>query len=139
DIGINIGGKHRFDNSMNYDITFDVPVKYLGNTVTTAIAKLTPKDAADIKSIPVSALLTGSFSRPNFSSDIKKVTTDLMKNIVEKQKQTLLNQGKDKLEDKLSNLLNGSSKKDTTKTKDETKDKIKGVLGGLFGKKKKNN
>ena len=85
DIGINIGGKHRFDNSMNYDITFDVPVKYLGNTVTTAIAKLTPKDATAIKSIPVSALLTGSFSRPKFSSDVQKVTADLMKKIVEKQ------------------------------------------------------
>ena len=138
DIGINIGGKHRFDNSMNYDITFDVPVKYLGNTVTTAIAKLTPKDATAIKSIPVSALLTGSFSRPNFSSDVQKVTADLMKKIVEKQKQSLLNQGKDKLADKLSNLLNGASNKDTTKTKEKTKDKLKGVLGGLFGKKKKN-
>jgi hypothetical protein len=139
DIGIKIGGNHRFDNSMNYDITFDVPVKYLGSTVTAAIAKLTPKDAADVKSIPVSALLTGSFSSPNFSSDIQKATADLMKNIVEKQKQSLLIQGKDKLTDKLSNLLAGDSKKDTTKTKDATKDKIKDVLGGFFGKKKKNN
>tara|TARA_R110002049_G_scaffold86004_5_gene218644 strand:- start:2596 stop:5253 length:2658 start_codon:yes stop_codon:yes gene_type:complete len=136
DIGIKVGGKHGFDNSMNYDITFDVPVKYLGSTVTAALAKLTPKDAAEVKSVPVNATLTGSFSSPNFSSNIKNATADLMKNIVEKQKQSLLNQGKDKLKD----LLSGGTKKDstttTTTTTDKTKDKIKNVLGGLFGKKK---
>ena len=139
DIGIKIGGKHGFDNSMNYDITLDVPVKYLGSAVTTALAQLTPKDAAAIKSIPINAKLKGSFSTPNFSSNIKSATTDLMKNILEKQKQSLLNKGKDKLVDKLSDLLSGGSKKDTTKIKNETKDKIKGILGGLFEKKKKNN
>ena len=132
DIGIKIGGKHGFDNTMNYNITFDVPVKYLGSTVTTALAKLTPKDAAEVKSIPVNGTLTGSFSSPNFSSNIKNATADLMKNIIEKQKQSLINQGKDKLKDLLSN----GTKKDSTKTNDKTKDKIKNVLGGLFGKKK---
>jgi nitrogenase molybdenum-iron protein alpha/beta subunit len=117
---------------MNYAITFDVPVKYLGSTVTTALAQLMPKDAAAIKSIPVNATLTGSFSTPNFSSNIKNATTDLMKNIVEKQKQSLLDKGKDELK----NLLFGSTKKKSTKTKNTTEDKIKNVLGGLFGKKK---
>ena len=132
DIGIQIGGKHGFDNSMNYDITFDVPVKYLGSAVTTALAKLTPKDAAAIKSIPINASLKGSFSTPNFSSNIKNATTDLMKNILEKQKQSLLNKGKDELKD----FLFGGTKKGSTKTKNKTEDKIKNVLGGLFGKKK---
>jgi hypothetical protein len=132
DIGIQIGGKHGFDNSMNYDITFDVPVKYLGSAVTTALAKLTPKDAAAIKSIPINATLKGSFSTPNFSSNIKNATTDLMKNILEKQKQSLLNKGKDELKD----FLFGGTKKGSTKTKNKTEDKIKNVLGGLFGKKK---
>jgi hypothetical protein len=132
DIGIQIGGKHGFDNSMNYDITFDVPVKYLGSTVTTALAQLTPKDAAAIKSIPINATLKGSFSKPNFSSNIKNATTDLMQNILEKQKQNLLNKGKDELKD----FLFGGTKKGSTKTKNTTEDKIKNVLGGLFGKKK---
>jgi ribosome-associated translation inhibitor RaiA len=132
DIGIQIGGKHGFDNSMNYDITFDVPVKYLGSAVTTALAQLTPKDAATIKSIPINATLKGSFSTPNFSSNIKNATTDLMKNILEKQKQSLLNKGKDELKD----FLFGGTKKGSTKTKNKTEDKIKNVLGGLFGKKK---
>ncbi|WP_149025851.1 AsmA-like C-terminal region-containing protein [Polaribacter sp. BM10] len=132
DVAINVGGSHGFDNSMNYNITFDVPVKYLGSSVTNAIAKLTPKDAAEVKSIPVNATLTGSFSSPNFSSNIKSATENLVKSLVEKQKQSLINQGKDKLKD----LLSGSDKKDSTSTTDKTKDKIKNVLGGLFNKKK---
>ena len=131
-VAINVGGSHGFDNSMNYNITFDVPVKYLGSSVTNAIAKLTPKDAAEVKSIPVNATLTGSFSSPNFSSNIKSATENLVKSLVEKQKQSLINQGKDKLKD----LLSGSDKKDSTSTTDKTKDKIKNVLGGLFNKKK---
>jgi len=137
DIGIKIGGTHGFDNSMNYNIAFDVPVKYLGNTVTNALAQLMPKDAATIKSIPINGALAGTFSSPNFSSDIKKATTGLLKNIVEKQKQSLLNKGKDTLK----KLLFGSTKKDATKTKTKNtpEDKLKNVLGSLFGKKKKKN
>ncbi|QOD61237.1 AsmA-like C-terminal region-containing protein [Polaribacter haliotis] len=143
DIGIQIGGKHGFDNSMNYDIVFNLPVKYLGTTVTNAIAKLTAKDADEIKTIPVNANLTGSFSSPNFSTNIKDATSNLMKTIVEKQKQNLVDKGKDKL----LGLLGGNkdkpkdASKDSTKTKETpkeaVKDKVKDVLGGLFGKKKK--
>jgi nitrogenase molybdenum-iron protein alpha/beta subunit len=117
---------------MNYDITFDVPVQYLGSAVTTALAQLTLKDTAAIKSIPINATLKGSFSTPSFSSNIKNATSDLMKNIVEKQKQNLLNKGKDELKD----FLFGGNKESLTKTKNTTEDKIKNVLGGLFGKKK---
>ena len=139
DIGIEIGGKHGFNNAMNYNIVFDVPVKYLGTEVTSLLSKLTPKDAAALKTIPVSGALSGSFSNPNFSTNIKDATSNLVKNIVEKQKQSLINKGKDKITDKLSDLLGGNKNKenDATKTKDNTKDKIKGILGGLFGKKKK--
>ena len=139
DIGIVIDGKHGFDNTMNYNVVFDLPVKYLGTTVTNALAKLTPKDAADIKTIPVTTNLTGSFSSPNFSTNIKDATATLMKNIVEKQKQSLIDKGKDKLTDLLGlgTKKNDSIKKDSTITKDDTKDKIKNVLGGLFGNKKK--
>ena len=139
DIGIVIDGKHGFDNTMNYNVVFDLPVKYLGTTVTNALAKLTPKDAADIKTIPVTTNLTGSFSSPNFSTNIKDATATLMKNIVEKQKQSLIDKGKDKLTDLLGlgTKKNDSINKDSTITKDDTKDKIKNVLGGLFGNKKK--
>ncbi len=132
DIGIEIGGKHNFDNSMSYDIVFDVPVKHLGSEVSSIISKLSSKDASDIKSIPVKTNLSGSFTSPKFSTNMKEATSKLVADLVEKQKQSLIDKGKDKLTD----LLIGG-KKDSTKTKSNTKDKIKNVLGGLFGKKKK--
>jgi hypothetical protein len=152
DIGIIISGKHGFDQTMNYDIVFDVPVKYLGSDVTNLITKLTPTDAASVKSIPVKGSLTGSFGSPSFTSNIKDATTTLMKDLVEKQKNSLIEKGKDKIKDELSNKLSGllgnsnskktdSIKQDTTKQdaiKDKVNDKVKDVLGGLFGKKKKN-
>lgn len=135
DIKMVIGGNHSFDNTMNYDITFDVPVKYLGSEVTSLIAKLSPKDAADVKTVPVKANLTGSFGSPNFSTNLKDATSNLMKDLVEKQKQSLINQGKNKLTDLLG--LNKNKKDSTNTKKDDVNDKVKSVLGNLFGKKKK--
>ena len=134
EVGVTIGGTHGFNNSMNYNITFNVPVKYLGTDVNKLLAKLTPKNAEEIKSIPVNAKLTGSFSSPNFSSNISQATSNLMKTLVEKQKQQL----KDKGKDKLKNLLGIDKKTDSIK-KDSSKThtKVKNILGGLFGKKKK--
>ena len=145
DVGIEISGNHSFDNVMNYDIVFDVPVKYLGTEVTNLIAKLNPKDAAEIKNIPVKANLTGSFTSPNISTNIKDATANLVQNLVERQKQNLLNKGKDKITDLLGldkdkkDSTNTATPPQTNKeaTKEAAKDKIKGVLGGLFGNKKK--
>ncbi|WP_334058421.1 AsmA-like C-terminal region-containing protein [Polaribacter sp. P097] len=135
DVGIEIYGNHTFENSIDYKVNFDVPVKYLGSDVTSIIAKLNPKDAAEIKSIPVKATITGNFTSPNFSTNLKTATSNLVKELVEKQKQSLLNQGKDKLKD----LLNtNSDKTDSIKTtdKDDTKDKIKNTLKSFFNRKK---
>lgn len=135
DVGIEISGNHTFENSIDYNVNFDVPVKYLGSDVTSIITKLNPKDAAEIKSIPVKATITGNFTSPNFSTNLKTATSNLVKELVEKQKQSLLNQGKDKLKDLLNN---NSDKTDSTKTtdKDDTKDKIKNTLKNLFNRKK---
>ena len=130
DIGMKIGGTHGFDNAMKYDLTFDIPVKYLGADITTLIATLSPKDAANIKTIPVKANLTGSFSNPNFSTNMKDATANLIKDLVEKQKLGLLEKSKNKL----TNLLSGNAKKDSTKT--NKSDEIKSLLNGLFKKKK---
>jgi hypothetical protein len=136
DIGMLLSGNHSFDNKMNYDIMFDVPVKYLGSEVTNLLSKLTPKDSEDVKSVPVKATLTGSFTNPSFTTNIKSATSNLMRDLVQKQKKGLINQGKNKLTDLLGL---GNTVKDSAKTtpKNKATDKIKGVLGGLFGKKKK--
>ncbi|EAR13024.1 outer membrane assembly protein [Polaribacter irgensii 23-P] len=124
DIAIKIEGSHGFNTAMNYDINLDVPVKYLGSTVTTALTQCTPKDVARIKSIPIKASLKGSFSTPIFSSNIKNTTADLLKILLEKQKQSVLKTGKDKLKNLLFNSIKTNN----------TKNKIKNVLGGFFGK-----
>ncbi|WP_298777758.1 AsmA family protein [uncultured Polaribacter sp.] len=134
DIAIEIGGKHNFDTTMSYDIVFDVPVKYLGTEVTSILSKLSPKEAAEIKSIPVKTNLSGSFTSPKFTSNMKEATNKLVTDLIEKQKQSLINKGKDKLTD----IVTGG-KKDSTNVINKiiSTDKVKNVLGSLFGKKKK--
>ena len=132
DIGIEISGNHNFDNTMNYNLVFDVPVKYFGSDVTNIISKLSAKDVAEMKSVPVQANLVGSFSSPSFTTNLKDATSNLVKDLIEKQKQSLIDKGKDKL----LNILSGNTKTDSTKTtKDNNDDKVKNLLNGLFKKK----
>jgi hypothetical protein len=126
DIVVNVGGTHGFDQTMNYDLKFDVPVKYLGKDVNNLIAKLTPANQKQITSIPVNGLMTGNFSQPKFNSDLKQSTTDLTTQLVKMQKDKLVNQGTSAL----GNLINGtkantsgtSTATDTTKTKPTPKE-----------------
>lgn len=150
DITVNVGGSHGFDQTMNYNLKFDVPVKYLGKDVTNLIAKLTPADQKQITSIPVNGLMTGNFSQPKFNSDLKQSTTNLTTQLVKMQKEKYVNQGTNAL----NNMLNGTkgntsgtttTATDTSKTKTTPKEEIKntvkdkatGALKDLFGKKKK--
>lgn len=150
DITVNVGGSHGFDQTMNYNLKFDVPVKYLGKEVTNLIAKLTPADQKQITSIPVNGLMTGNFSQPKFNSDLKQSTTNLTTQLVKMQKEKYVNQGTNAL----NNILNGTkgntsgtttTATDTSKTKTTPKEEIKntvkdkatGALKDLFGKKKK--
>lgn len=150
DITVNVGGSHGFDQTMNYNLKFDVPVKYLGKDVTNLIAKLTPADQQKITSIPVTGLMTGNFSQPKFNTDLKQATTNLTTQLVKMQKEKLVNQGTNAL----NNMLNGTkgntsgtttTATDTSKTKTTPKEEIKntvkdkatGALKDLFGKKKK--
>ncbi|MGV8945397.1 MAG: AsmA-like C-terminal region-containing protein [Lutibacter sp.] len=146
DISIEIGGSHGFDQSMNYKIKFDVPVKYLGTEVNNLLAKLTPADAAKIENFPINALLTGSFANPNVSTDLKQATTLVVTQLVDMQKGKLISQATDAL----GNLIPGKTKVDTSKTKsvdttktvtpkqtiEKAKDTIvKNALKNLFKKK----
>lgn len=140
DIEVNIGGTHGFDQTMNYNLKFDVPAKYLGTEANALINKLSPADAAKISSIPISALMTGNFSNPKITTDAKQATTALATQLVKQQKQKLINQGTSAL----TNLINqntapkDSSKTNQPKSKEEgIKDKVKDGLNSLFNKKKK--
>lgn len=137
DIKINVGGQHGFDQSMNYNLKFDVPAKYLGNDANKLIAKLTPAEANKLENIPVTAILTGNFKNPKVSTDIEQAVTKLANQLIKAEKDKLVTKGTSALE----NLL-GGNKKDTTKTqtstpKEDVKTKVSEGIKGLFNKKKK--
>ncbi|MBC7847350.1 MAG: AsmA-like C-terminal region-containing protein [Flavobacterium sp.] len=140
DIKATIGGTHGFDQTMNYNLKFDVPAKYLGTEANALIAKLSPADAAKLENIPINALMTGSFSSPKISTDMKGAVTNLTNQLVKQQKEKAVKQGTSALTD----YLNKNTKKpsDTTKTatpatKEDVKTKATDLLNGLFNKKKK--
>ncbi len=140
DIKATIGGTHGFDQTMNYTIKFDVPAKYLGTEANNLIAKLSPADAAKLDNIPINASLTGNFSNPKVSTDMKAAVSNLTTQLVNQQKEKLTQKGTSALTD----LINKNTKaKDTTqaaktekeqKTQEVTK-KASDLLNGLFKKK----
>ncbi|PKB16118.1 AsmA-like C-terminal region-containing protein [Flavobacterium sp. 5] len=137
DIKATIGGTHGFDQSMDYNIKFNVPAKYLGKEANAFIAKMSPADAAKFDNIPVTALMTGNFSNPKVSTDMKTVMTNLTMQLAKQQSDKLVKKGSAELD----KLLSGSKKTetDTTKTatqKEDIKKKAGDLLNGLFKKKK---
>ena len=144
DINMTVGGTHGFDQTMNYDVKFDVPAKYLGTEVTSLLTKLTPADQQKIESVPITANLTGNFSNPNIKTDLKQATTNLATQIAKMQKEKLINQGTSALTDLFNGTKNnteGTTPTDSTKTtttpKESVKNEVKNVIGGFLGSKKK--
>jgi len=131
DIGINIGGSHSFDQNMNYNVTLDVPAKYLGNEAKDLLSKLSAKDQNI--TVPITANITGNMKNPSVKTDLSSSVSKLSQKLIQQQKDNLIN-------NTLGSLL-GTKKKDTTKTStnktEKTVKKVTDVLGGLFGKKKK--
>ncbi|MEN2488124.1 AsmA-like C-terminal region-containing protein [Flavobacterium sp. B11] len=140
DIKVTVGGTHGFDQTMNYTLKFDVPAKYLGTEANNLIAKMSPADAAKLDNIPINASLTGNFSNPKISTDMKTAVSNLTTQLVNQQKEKLTQKGTSALTD----LINKNTKaKDTTqaaktekeqKTQEVTK-KASDLLNGLFKKK----
>ena len=140
DIKITVGGTHGFDQTMNYNLKLDVPAKYLGTEANNFIAKMSPADAAKLQNIPINALISGNFSSPKVTTDMKSAITSLTTQLVNQQKEKLTQKGTSALTD----LINKNTKaKDTTqaaktekeqKTQEVTK-KASDLLNGLFKKK----
>lgn len=136
DIAITIDGSHTFNNVMNYKAVLNVPAKYLGSEVNRLIGKINDNEVNDIK-IPITANLTGSFTSPNVKTDLSSGVTNLTKQLVEIQKQKLINKGKDKVKDKVTDILGGviggTKPKDSTQTSSNTAGDVLGsVLGGVL-------
>lgn len=94
DIDISVSGNHQFDQSMNYDLEFDVPLKYFGKEVSGLLATT---DAQSTDTFPVKGNLTGSFTSPSLTTDFKGATKSLMNQLVKQQQQGLLDKGKNML------------------------------------------
>ncbi|MFB3389877.1 AsmA-like C-terminal region-containing protein [Flavobacterium sp. LAR06] len=140
DIKITVGGTHGFDQTMNYNLKLDVPAKYLGSEANAFIAKMSPADQAKLQNIPINAMLTGNFSNPKVSTDMKSAVSSLASQVANQQKEKLTQKGTSALND----LINKNTKpKDTTqaaktekeqKTQETTK-KASDLINGLFKKK----
>ncbi len=149
DIGIEVSGSHSFEKTMSYNAVFNVPAKYLGSDVNRLIGKINDNDVNKI-TIPVTANITGSYTSPKVSTDLTSGVSNLTKQLIEIEKQKLLNSGKDKVNDLLGNLLGSdknttnettkdstATKTDTTTTKDPVKEGVKSLLNGLIKNRKK--
>jgi hypothetical protein len=140
DIKITVGGTHGFDQTMNYNLKLDVPAKYLGSEANAFLAKMSPADQAKLQNIPINAMITGNFSNPKVSTDMKSAVSSLASQVANQQKEKLTQKGASALND----LINKNTKaKDTTqaaktekeqKTQEVTK-KASDLLNGLFKKK----
>lgn len=145
DVSIDISGSHGFDKSLSYQATFNVPAKYLGTDVAKLISQLNDT-SADNTIIPVTANISGTFTSPKVNTDVQQAVTNLTNQLVAKQKEKLVNQGKDKAQELIGNIINGNSTTtttatDTTKTtkSEPVKTTVKNALNNLFGKKDKSN
>ncbi|KJJ39826.1 AsmA family protein [Aequorivita vladivostokensis] len=141
-INVAVAGTHGLDKSIDYNVTMDVPAKYLGNDVTKLLQNLSPKEA-DAMSVALPIGLKGTFTNPQVSLNAETAINALTKQLLAKQKDKLINQGTDIL----GGILSGGTKQDSTKTNTNTNQQqttqqqntqiIKDVLGGILGGKKK--
>ena len=137
DISAVVGGSHGFDQTMDYNVKFNVPAKYLGKEANAFISKMSPSDQAKFENIPVTALMTGTFSNPKISTDMKTAINNLTMQLAKQQSDKLLKKGGSEL-DKLINK-NNKPETDTTKTgaqKEDIKKKAGDLIEGFFKKKK---
>ena len=145
DIAVEVSGSHSFDKTLDYNAVFQVPAKYLGSDVNQLLGKINDPEVNTI-SIPVTANITGSYTNPNIKTDLSSGVSKLTQQLIEIEKQKLINKGTDKVTDLLGGLLGGKDSKkasDSTQTKvdstktDPLKEGVNNILGGLLKKRKK--
>ncbi|NKI25607.1 AsmA family protein [Arenibacter sp. 6A1] len=132
DFVINLSGSHTFDQELNYAATIEVPAKYLGKDINAMIAKINESSLEGL-TIPVTANFAGKYTSPMVSTDLTSGIKNLTAQLVEIEKQKLVNKGKDKAKDIIGDII-AKNQKATDSTKKDNQDKTKEILGGLLGK-----
>ncbi|TFG78202.1 MAG: AsmA family protein [Flavobacteriales bacterium] len=132
DIAINVDGSHTFDQKMNYKATMQVPTKYLGNEINALIARIDDKALTNL-TIPVTANIGGFYKSPEVTSDFTSGIKNLTTQLIEIEKQKLINKGTDKAKDLIGGLLNGkTTNTDTVQKSKAPSEDVKEVLGGIL-------
>ena len=138
DLKATVGGTHGFDQTLSYNLKMDVPAKYLGNEGNAILAKLSPNDLGKLKSIPLNATITGTFSKPSVSSDMKSALTALATQTIKNQAGSLIgnfiNKNK-KAGDTTKTAIPTTKEEIKTQAKEEVKSKAKDLLNGWLNKK----
>lgn len=134
DIPIEVSGAHGFDKTLNYNAVFNVPAKYLGSEVNRLIGKINDAEVNNI-TVPVTANISGIFTNPNVKTDLSSGVKNLTNQLIEIQKQKLLNQGKNKVKNLISDVIGGNKTKSDS-IKKEQNNTVNKVLGGIINNKK---
>lgn len=140
-VKVSMGGSHGLDKSIDYNVSMEVPAKYLGSEVTTLLAKLDAKEA-DEMSVTLPIGLKGSFTSPQISLNTETAVKELTQKLIDKQKEELTTKGTNILKDLITKNNGNTTATDSTKTttettkQEETTKAVKDIIGGIFGKKK---
>lgn len=124
DIALQISGNHGFDQNINYNLSLDVPAKYLGKDAANLLSSLSNQQLQSVV-IPVKSTISGSFSKPHIQTDMKQSMQNLSNQIIANQKNELLNKGKDALNQNINNLIGKDSVISTIPT---TKDQANQII-----------
>lgn len=128
-IAVNVEGGHSFENVLDYNLVVDVPARYLGNEVSSLLAKLTKEEKESLH-VPLAIDLGGSFLKPSIGIDSKSAITNLTSQIIEIQKQHLKDKGNDIIKDVIDDVV-------SDKVGDGAGNIIKDVVGDVLGNKNK--
>lgn len=131
DFAIDVAGSHSFDQALNYMATIQVPAKYLGKEVAQLMSRIDESSLEQL-TVPVTANIGGAYTNPTVTTDLTSGIKNITAQLVEIEKQKLINTGKDKAKDIIGDIL-AKNQKTTDSTKKENSEKVKDVLGGLFG------
>lgn len=132
DMDVAVSGSHSFENVMDYQLSFQLPVKYLGKEVNALVSKLSPEQQKILRYVPLTATVKGEFKKPKVSTDMTQVTKDVTQQLLKMEAQDLTQKGVKAL----GNLLGVPSSEnttDSTKVKENpVKETAKKVIEGLF-------
>ncbi|SMG07268.1 AsmA-like C-terminal region-containing protein [Arenibacter troitsensis] len=131
DFAINVAGSHTFDQKLNYAATIEVPAKYLGKDINNIIARIDEKSLENL-TIPITANIGGGYTSPTVTTDLTSGIKNLTAQLVEIEKQKLINKGKDKAKNFIGDLI-AKNQKATDSAKKENQVKTQDVIGGLLG------